>query len=70
MDKKIHMTAEIQQLIEQSIAQGNDSWFSQAEIHTALPTDHQSDELGLGVRFKDGSSYAITIKRMDDIVTQ
>lgn len=68
MDRKIEMASEIKHLIEESIAEGSDSWFLNAEINHVAPTDYQQDEHGLGLRFKDGKTYAITIRQLDDAV--
>ena len=68
MDKKIEMVAEIKHLIENSIAEGGDSWFAGAELDITSPVDPQRDEIGLGARFRDGKTYAITIKQIDDAI--
>ena len=68
MDKKIEMTAEIKHLIEASIVEGSDSWFLNAEIYHTAPVDPQCNEASLGVRFKDGKTYSIRIKQMDDAI--
>ncbi len=70
MDREIEITSEIKHLIEQSIAIGSDSWFLNAELDYIVSTERQSNEFGLGVRFKDGRTYSITVKQLDDAIVE